>query len=99
MSLLAAHINDVSVSVVGGGRVLYREPGFALLEDDSVITGDAALKRSRLNPRQIQNRFWSELSIEPIGDRRFAHWSNADLVSRHLLIRQHITLSKEWESR
>lgn len=84
MSLLAAHINDVSIAVVGGGRVLYREPGFALLENDTVTTGDAALKRSRLSPRQIQNRFWSELSTEAIADRRFAHLTNADLVSRQL---------------
>ena len=84
MSLLALHINDASISVAGADGRLYREPGFAMLADGSVATGEAAQKQSRLKPRQIQNTFWSSLSTDAIGDSRFSHWTSADLVSRQL---------------
>ena len=84
MSLLAAHINDAGISVLSADRVLYREPGFALLEDDDLTTGQKAFQNARVKPRRIQSRFWSELKTEPLPDRRFQHLSAADLVSRHL---------------
>jgi len=34
MGLLAAHLNDAEILVVNDEKILYREPGFALLEDD-----------------------------------------------------------------
>jgi len=84
LSLLAAHINDAGISVLSADRVLYREPGFALLEDDDLTTGQIAFQNARVKPRRIQSRFWSELKTEPLPDRRFQHLSAADLVSRHL---------------
>jgi len=83
LSLLAAHINDAGISVLSADRILYREPGFALLEDDDLTTGIKAFQNARVNPRRIQNRFWSDLKTEPLSDRRFRHLSAADLVSRH----------------
>lgn len=84
MSLLAAHLNDAGISVLGAGRILYREPGFALLGDDELATGNAAFSCARVRPRRIQNRYWSNLHTVPLGDRRFRHLSAADLVSRQL---------------
>lgn len=84
MSLLAAHLNDAGISVLDGERILYREPGFALLEDDSLVTGTAAFSKARISPRRIHNRFWSNLQVEPLPDKRFHHLSAADLVSRQL---------------
>lgn len=84
MSLLAAHINDADISLVSADRVLYREPGFALLDDDELTTGNAAYASARVQPRRIQNRYWSELRNEPLADRRFRHLSAADLVSHQL---------------
>ena len=84
MSLLAAHINDAGISLVSDDRVLYREPGFALLDDDELTTGNAAYASARVQPRRIQNRYWSELRNEPLADRRFRHLSAADLVSQQL---------------
>ena len=83
MSLLAAHINDAGISVLSADRILYREPGFALLEDDDLTTGMKAFRNARVKPRRIQNRFWSDLKTDPLPDRRFQHLSAADLVSRH----------------
>ncbi len=84
MSLVAAHLNDAGIAVVSGDQLVYREPGFALLEDDHLITGLDAYKSASLKPRRIQNHFWSELSTGALADRRFHHLSAADLVSRHL---------------
>jgi hypothetical protein len=84
VSLLAAHINDAGISVLSAERLLYREPGFALLDDDELTTGSKAFENARIKPRRIQNRFWSELTTDALPDRRFQHLSAADLVSRQL---------------
>ena len=84
MSLLAAHINDAGISVLSAERLLYREPGFALLDDDELTTGSKAFENARIKPRRIHNRFWSDLTTEALPDRRFQHLSAADLVSRQL---------------
>ena len=65
-------------------RIGYREPGFALLEESGLTIGNAAFEKARINPRGIQHRFWSQLSTTPFTDRRFAHLTTADLVSRQL---------------
>jgi len=84
LSLIAAHINDAGISVLDNDRILYREPGYALIDEQGLVTGDAAFAQSRLHPRRIQNTYWSALSAEPLPDRRFRHLSAADLVSSQL---------------
>ena len=84
MSLLAAHINDAGIAVLDASRILYREPGFALLGDDQLITGSAAYAQARVKPRRIHKEFWSNLHTQPLADRRFQHLSPADLVSQQL---------------
>ena len=83
MSLLAAHMNDAGITVLSADRILYREPGFALLEDDDLATGMKAFQNARVKPRRIQSKFWSDLKTDPLPDRRFKHLSAADLASRH----------------
>ena len=61
---------------------MYREPGFALLEDDQLVTGSAAYAAARLKPRRIHNEYWSNLQTQPLRDSRFQHLSSADLVSQ-----------------
>lgn len=84
MALLAAHLNDASILVTNDDRILYREPGFALLEDEKLTTGLEAYVNASLKPRRINNHYWSGLSTEPLADSRFHHLSAADLVSRQL---------------
>lgn len=84
MNLVAADINDAAITILADDGIVYREPGFALLDDDGLTTGAAAWRSSRLNPRRIHNRFWSELSTEALPDRRFRHLSAADLASHQL---------------
>ena len=84
MGILAAHLNDAGLSVINDERILCREPGFALLEDERLTTGVEAYANARLKPRYIQNHYWSELKTEPLADPRFRHMTAADLVSRQL---------------
>ena len=84
LTRLAIHINDAGITLLNKDQIVYREPGFALLGDDKLTTGNEAFARARMDPRRIQHRFWSALDTEPLGDARFAHLSAADLVSRQL---------------
>ena len=84
MSLLALHLNDAGLLLTDGERILCREPGFALLEDDALVTGREAWAVASLKPRRIQNHYWAELSTRPLADRRFQHLTAADLASNQL---------------
>lgn len=84
MALLAAHLNDAAILVTNEERILYREPGFALLEDDQIELGSVAYANARLKPRRVQNSYWSDLKTEPLTEPRFRHLSAADLASRQL---------------
>ncbi|MBT8095384.1 MAG: hypothetical protein KJP08_11285, partial [Gammaproteobacteria bacterium] len=84
MTLLAAHLNDAALSFTDGERILCREPGFALLEDDGLLTGREAWSKASLKPRLVKNRYWASLSTEPLADGRFRHLSTADLASNQL---------------
>lgn len=80
---LAAHINDAGITLLRGEEIVYREPGFALL-DENLTTGRAAFARSRIDPRRIQHRYWTNLGTEPIAVQNFGHLTAADLASRQL---------------
>jgi hypothetical protein len=84
VTLLAAHLNDAGIVVTDGERIRYREPGFALLEDDGIVTGREAWANASLKPRRIQNRYWTDLRLSALADRRFSHLTAADLVSRQM---------------
>ncbi|HSG97191.1 MAG TPA: FHA domain-containing protein [Woeseiaceae bacterium] len=84
MTLLAAHLNDAGLLFTDGERILCREPGCALLEDDGLVTGQEAWANASLHPRRINNTYWSRLTTEPLVDQRFKHLSAADLVTEQL---------------
>jgi hypothetical protein len=84
VTLLAAHLNDAGILITDGDRILCREPGFALLEDDGLITGRAAWASASLKPRRIQNHYWFDLKTTPLVDGRFQHLTPADLASQQL---------------
>jgi hypothetical protein len=84
VTLLAAHLNDAGILITDGERILCREPGFALLEDDGLVTGRDAWASASLEPRRIQNHYWSELTTTTLPDARFKHLTAADLVSQQL---------------
>lgn len=84
MTRLAIHINDAGITLLNGEQIAYREPGFALMDDAQLITGNAAFGQSKINPRRIHHRFWADLNTNPFSERRFRHLTTADLVSQQL---------------
>lgn len=84
MTRLAAHLNDAAVTLFGGERILYREPGFAYLDGERLTTGNEAFANARIHPRSIHHRYWRNLVATPLPERPFSHLSPADLVSRQL---------------
>ena len=84
MSRLAIHLNDAGITLSDGERIVYREPGYAWLGDGVLTTGNEAFAHSRIDPRRIQHRFWSDLTTTPLADRRFSHLSAADLAINQL---------------
>jgi len=80
----AIHISDAGITLLNSERITYREPGFALLGNGNLTTGNAAFGQSRIDPRGIHHRYWSDLDTTPLADRRFSHLSAADLVSQQL---------------
>lgn len=84
MTRTALYINDAGITLLDGERILYREPGFVLLEDQQLTIGERAFRQARIKPRSIQNRYWFELSTEPLASQSSSHLSAADLVSSQL---------------
>jgi len=49
-------LNDTEISLAQGLDVVYRQPGVAVVLEDRVSFGDAALEQTRLHPRQAQTQ-------------------------------------------
>ena len=84
MARLALYLNDAGITLLDEQRIRYREPGFALLDGEALVTGNAAFQKARINPRGIQHRYWSHLATTPLQDRGFEHLTSADLASRQI---------------
>ncbi len=92
MTLLGIELSDAGIMAAAGDPPLLLDtdgaekssPGFALSTNDGLIMGRVALSRFRLNPRSYNNRFWDELSTEPIKQPGFEGKSYAELAYRHL---------------
>ena len=84
MNRLAIHINDAEITALDSDQVLYREPGFALLDDSGVLVGKQAYAEAKLRPRRIQNRQWFELTTDILPGAGNGMSSAAALVSYQL---------------
>jgi len=92
MTLLGIELSDAGIMAAAGDppRLLDTDgaekssPGFALGTNDGLIMGRDAVSRFRLNPRSYTNRFWDELSTEPIKQPGLEGKTYAELAYRHL---------------
>ncbi len=84
MTRFAIHILDAGITLLNSERIIYREPGFASLGNGNLITGNDAFEHSKIDPRGIHHRYWSDLDTTPLADQRFNHLSTADLAVRQL---------------
>jgi hypothetical protein len=77
-------INDAGIVVSHGEHVLLESPGYAVVDGDQILVGEAAVKRSRLNPRASYDQFWEQLSLEALPKRHVRAQHHADLAYQHL---------------
>ena len=80
---LVLDLNDANLRARDGGRALGASPGFALLENRTVVeSGVAAERQCRLHPRRIVSDHWYRLSTEPLDG--FAPMTRADVAAAQL---------------
>jgi hypothetical protein len=86
MGALSLEVNDAGLLALreGAPRPEAESPGVALLADDSVVVGPAAVTRARLRPRAVHDAFWDRLDTEPLARPFPADASRADLAYAHL---------------
>jgi len=85
MSTVAIELIDAAVRLVGkGGPIGRPSPGYALVSAGSIRAGHDAAARARLEPHQLNDRFWSELDTEPLTKPLQTELTTADLAHAHL---------------
>ncbi|HUO83387.1 MAG TPA: hypothetical protein VM616_11090 [Gammaproteobacteria bacterium] len=82
--MLVFEFNDAAIAVWGDSALLLESPGVAILEPRGVTVGDAAHRIARLNPRATNDRYWDELSLEPLDKPTARIRSHADLAYAQL---------------
>lgn len=83
MTVPLLDINDCVLQLWGSGPV-QQSPGYALLEGRDYRFGNSARGSARLRPRDINNRYWWQLSVEPLQPALGPARHTADLVHAHL---------------
>ncbi len=83
MGTAIIELNDSAIQCLHG-ETLLATPGYALLTDKGIVTGDEALQKAWLLPQQSHNHYWHQLSVSPLtGANRYAR-HHADLAYAQL---------------
>ena len=77
-------LNDCEVTVVQAGNVVASSPGIAVIKEDRIELGQAALQSTHIDPRNTFSRFWSNLNQDNFKRRTKLARHNADLAFAHL---------------
>ena len=84
MSLKVIELNDCGISVGDESGIITQSPGFALAVGNSLEIGEIAEQQARLQPTNSYNKYWHELSLEPLSHgnniRHFADIAYAQLL-------------------
>jgi len=84
MSLKVIELNDVALKVSDESGIVLQSPGFALAQDKKLLLGEAAEQKARLHPTNSYNKYWHELSLDPLshnnGVRHYADLAYAQLL-------------------
>ena len=84
MPVLGIEINDAAITGVGEAGVVFSEPGYAFVDGTRSLFGVEALATARLNPRQVNNRYWRELSESALPGSSGQYETFADLAQTQL---------------
>jgi hypothetical protein len=84
VSIAVFNINDAGIQVSVDGDLIRTSPGYAVLDGSNLLTGEEASQNAKLLPRWTNNRFWSQLNVNPLpnGNNQIRH--HADLAFAHL---------------
>ena len=85
MSDAVIELNDSNVTVTQSGSIVAGSPGIAVLREDGIELGQAALQSTHMDPRNTFSRFWSNLNQDNFKQRTKLARHNADLAFAHLL--------------
>ena len=97
MSIAVFNINDAGIQLTVDSELVQTSPGIAVLNDNSLLTGEEASKNVKLLPRWTNNRFWSQLNTNPLPNSTEQVRHHADIAFAHL---EHLWLpvSKKWQT-
>lgn len=92
MEAIGVEISDVGLVAVAGHPARLQpvdgasteSPGYALPIKKGLLVGLAALEQSRLYPRQVNNRFWSQLSTYALPEDMAVVNNHAEMAFAHL---------------
>jgi hypothetical protein len=84
MATVAIEVVDAGLVPARDGTVAPASPGVALLDQAGVVVGHEAAAQLRLKPVQAFDRFWSDLTTDPLPRPVPAARSRADLAHAHL---------------
>lgn len=87
MSLKVIELNDAGIKVADNSGIVLLSPGFALSHDKSLLIGEQAEQQARLHPTRSFNKYWHELSLDPLSHSDGIR-HHADIAYAHL---QHLT--------
>jgi len=89
MSLAIIEINDCGLccGLFHGDKQgqMFVSPGYALLTEHGITTGNAALEKAYLQPQQSFNQYWRQLNLSPLPSPTSQARHNADLAYAQLL--------------
>lgn len=85
MDTAVIELNDSEVTVIQSGEVVAGSPGIAVIKEDRIELGQAALQSTHMDPRNTFSRFWSNLNQDNFKHRTKLARHNADLAYAHLL--------------
>ncbi len=84
MNMKVVELNDSAIGLGDASGILVQSPGFALADGKLLHIGEEAERQARLKPTSSFNKYWHELSLEPLPQQgQFRH--AADIAHAHLL--------------
>ena len=92
MALLGLELSDAGIMVAGGAPARLLEvdglelesPGFAIPEKKGLLIGKSAADKAHLFPLQVINRFWDQLTTEPLKQKSRLVQNHAEIACAHL---------------
>ncbi|TNE76433.1 MAG: hypothetical protein EP334_08425 [Gammaproteobacteria bacterium] len=78
-------LNDSGLHCATDSAQTIVSPGYALLSDTGITTGQAALEKAYLDPRHSFNQYWRQLNLSPLPTNSKVARHHADLAYAQLL--------------